>query len=79
MGTKLAETILRDIEDEFDNHRGFRHWWDSIDKDTEQEIRGKLIGIIDENIEREEQPEIIGCETCSKCGKCAGCGYCSCD
>ena len=53
MGTKLAETICFDIEDELTDRKGFTPWWDSLDESTRHEIRGMIIGIIDNNIERE--------------------------
>ena len=54
MGSKLAETILHDIEDELTDHYTFLNWWwNELDDKERHLVRGRLVGIIDNNIERE--------------------------
>jgi hypothetical protein len=53
--SKLAQTIVFDIIDELTDRKGFDALFFDLDKDTRNELDGKLIGIVDENIEREAQ------------------------
>ena len=53
MGSRVAHDIVFDIIDELTDRSGFAGWWGMIDRDIKKEIQGKLVGVIDNNLERE--------------------------
>lgn len=53
MGSNVAETIVFDIVDELTDQSALRQAWYNLNNDIKQEITGKLIGIVDQNLERE--------------------------
>jgi len=38
----LVDAVLRELND----RAGFDHWWDSIDPDTQVELRQKLVDLL---------------------------------
>lgn len=54
MGSRVAHDIVFDIIDELTDNYHFSEWWNlELDRNERQLIQGNLVGIIDNNLERE--------------------------
>lgn len=43
---KVAKKVVKEILDELDGRGGFDGWWDSVDEETQEDIRTELLGIV---------------------------------
>ncbi len=43
---KKEKETSRDLVDTLTCRRGFRHWWDNVDEDTQEEIIAEMAEII---------------------------------
>lgn len=43
---KVAKKVVKYILEELDNRGGFDDWWDSVDEETQEDIRNELLMVV---------------------------------